>query len=86
MQINTTGTVANAMSIFNIRTMQTVTLSGNKTLNNATYTVDAGTTTTESGNLSGTGGITKQGTGTLIVTGNNSYTGAVAVDAGVLNL
>ena len=86
LQINTTGTVANAMSIFNIRTMQTVTLSGNKTLNNATYTVDAGTTTTESGNLSGAGGITKQGIGTLIVTGNNSYTGAVAVDAGVLNL
>lgn len=86
LQINTTGTVANAMSIFNIRTMQTVALSGNKTLNNATYTVDAGTTTTESGNLSGAGGITKQGTGTLIVSGNNSYTGAVAVDAGVLNL
>ena len=86
LQINTTGTVANAMSIFNIRTMQTVTLSGNKTLNNATYTVDAGTTTTESGSLSGAGGITKQGTGTLIVTGDNSYTGAVAVDAGVLNL
>ena len=86
LQINTTGTVANAMSIFDIRTMQTVTLSGNKTLNNATYTVDAGTTTTESGNLSGTGGITKQGTGTLIVTGDNTYTGAVAVDTGVLNL
>jgi autotransporter-associated beta strand protein len=63
-----------------------VTLSGNKTLNNATYTVDASTTTTESGSLSGAGGITKQGIGTLIVTGNNSYTGAVAVDAGVLDL
>lgn len=86
LQINTTGTVANAMSIFNIRVMQTVTLSGNKTLNNATYTVDAGTATTESGNLTGVGGITKQGTGTLVVTGNNTYTGAVSVDAGVLNL
>jgi autotransporter-associated beta strand protein len=86
LQINATGTVANAMSIFNVRTMQTVTLSGHKTLNNATYTVDAGTTTTESGNLTGAGGITKQGTGTLLVTGNNSYTGAVSVNAGVLNL
>ncbi|MEX1009972.1 MAG: autotransporter-associated beta strand repeat-containing protein, partial [Chthoniobacterales bacterium] len=75
-----------AMSIFNIQTLQTVTLSGNKTLNNATYTVDAGTTTTESGNLSGGGGITKEGTGTLLVTGNNSFTGAVAVNAGLLNL
>jgi autotransporter-associated beta strand protein len=86
LQINASGTVANAMSIYNIRTLQTVTLSGNKTLNNATYTVDAGTATTESGNLGGSGGITKQGTGTLVVTGNNTYTGAVAVDAGVLNL
>jgi autotransporter-associated beta strand protein len=86
LQINTTGTVANAMSIFNVQTMQTVTLSGNKTLNNATYTVDPGTTTTESGNLSGGGGITKQGTGTLLVTGNNSFTGAVAVNEGVLEL
>jgi autotransporter-associated beta strand protein len=86
LQINTTGTVANAMSIFNLRTMQTVTLTGNKTLNNTTYTVDAGTTTTESGVLSGSGGITKAGTGTLLVTGNNSYTGAVAVNEGLLEL
>ncbi len=86
LQINTTGTVANAMSIFNIQTLQTVTLSGNKTLNNATYTVEADTTTTESGNLTGDGGITKQGTGTLLVTGNNDFTGAVAVNEGVLEL
>jgi autotransporter-associated beta strand protein len=78
--------VANAMSIFNVRTMQTVTLSGNKTLNNATYTVDAGTTTTESGVLSGSGGITKAGTGTLLVTASNSFTGDTIVNAGVLNL
>ena len=86
LQINTTGTVANAMNFYNINTMQTVTLSGNKTLNNATYTVDAGTTTTESGVLSGTGGITKQGTGTLIVTASNSFTGNTVVNAGLLNL
>ncbi len=86
LQINTTGTVVNAMSIFNIQTLQTVTLSGNKTLHNATYTVDSGTTTTESGNLTGDGGITKQGAGTLLVTGSNTFTGAVAVDEGVLEL
>jgi autotransporter-associated beta strand protein len=86
LQINTTGTVANTMSIYNIQTMQTVTLSGDKTLNNATYTVDADTTTTESGNLTGDGGITKQGTGTLLVTGDNSFIGAVAVNEGVLEL
>jgi len=86
LQINTTGTVANAMSIYNIQTLQTVTLSGNKTLNNATYTVDPGTTTTESGVLSGGGGITKLGTGTLLVTASNTFTGTVDVQAGVLSL
>ncbi len=86
LEINTTGTVANAMDIYNISTLQSVTLSGNKTLNNATYTVASSTTTTDSGNLSGTGGVTKEGAGTLILTGDNSYTGAVAVNAGLLNL
>jgi autotransporter-associated beta strand protein len=86
LQINTTGTVANAMSIYNVRTLQTVTLSGNKTLNNATYTVDPGTTTTESGVLSGGGGITKLGTGTLLVSASNTFTGTVDVQAGVLSL
>jgi autotransporter-associated beta strand protein len=86
LQINTGGTVANAMSIFNVQTLQTVTLSGNKTLNNATYNVAPETTTTESGVLTGSGGITKQGTGTLIVTASNSFTGAIDVQAGLLNL
>jgi autotransporter-associated beta strand protein len=86
LQINTTGTVANAMSIYNIQTLQTVTLSGNKALNNATYTVDPGTTTTESGVLSGGGGITKLGTGTLLVTASNTFTGTVDVQAGRLSL
>ena len=86
LQINTTGTVANAMSIYNIQTLQTVTLSGNKTLNNATYAVDPGTTTTESGVLSGGGGITKLGTGTLLVTASNTFTGTVDVQAGLLSL
>ena len=86
LEINTTGTVANVMDIYNISTLQTVTLSGNKTLRNATFTVASGTTTTESGNLSGTGGITKEGAGTLLVTGNNTFTGATAVNAGVLEL
>jgi autotransporter-associated beta strand protein len=86
LQINTTGTVANTMSIFNIQTLQTVTLSGNKTLNNATYDVTNGTTTTESGVLSGGGGITKLGTGTLLVTASNTFTGTVDVQAGLLSL
>lgn len=84
--IDAGGTFGNAMSLYNIRTLQSVTLSGNKTLHNATYTIDAGNTTTDSGDLSGTGGVTKEGVGTLILTGNNSFTGAVSVNAGLLKL
>ena len=88
LEINTTGTITNQMSIYNVNTLQTVTLSGNKTLNNATYDVTNGTTTTESGTLSGGGGITKNGAGTLIVSGTspNTFTGASAVNAGTLRL
>jgi autotransporter-associated beta strand protein len=64
----------------------TTTLSGNKTLNNATYNVTNGTTTTESGVLSGGGGLTKQGSGKLILTASNTYSGATLVEAGSLVL
>lgn len=49
---------------------------------------DAGTTTTESGVLSGTGGIEKQGAGTLVLAGsaNNTYSGATVVQTGALVL
>ena len=86
IEIDTTGTVANAMNYYNLSTLQTVTLGGNKTLNNSTCTVASGTTTTESGILSGGGGITKEGAGTLLVSGNNTFSGATAVNAGVLEL
>jgi autotransporter-associated beta strand protein len=88
LEINTTGTITNQMSIYNVSTLQSVTLSGNKTLNNATYDVASNTTTTESGTLSGIGGITKEGTGTLVVSGStgNTFTGASAVNAGTLKL
>jgi autotransporter-associated beta strand protein len=86
LEIDTTGTVTNAMSLYHVSTLQTVTLSGAKTLNNSTYTVATGTTTTEAGVLSGSGGLTKEGAGTLFVTGDNSYEGATLVNAGVLEL
>ncbi len=43
-------------------------------------------TVTISGNISGSGGLTKNGGGTLALTGMNSYTGATNVQAGKLSL
>jgi autotransporter-associated beta strand protein len=72
------------MSVYYLQSLQTVTLSGNKTLNNATYDIASSTTTTESGTLSGSGGITKLGTGTLIVTGGyvSNVNGFIAASTG----
>ncbi|MGC3992384.1 MAG: fibronectin type III domain-containing protein [Chthoniobacteraceae bacterium] len=43
-----------------------------------------GDSTTYSGVLSGTGGLAKAGSGTLTLTGTNTYTGATTVSAGTL--
>jgi fibronectin-binding autotransporter adhesin len=84
--IDTTGTITNQMDIYNVSVLQSVTMTGAKTLFNATYNVTNNTTTTEAGDLSGTGGVTKLGTGTLLLSGNNTYGGPVDVQAGLLNL
>ncbi|MBU6170529.1 MAG: autotransporter-associated beta strand repeat-containing protein, partial [Verrucomicrobia bacterium] len=44
------------------------------------------TSSTYSGNLSGTGDLVKTGTGTLIIGGSNSYTGGTKLDGGTLSL
>ncbi|MBW3541920.1 MAG: autotransporter-associated beta strand repeat-containing protein, partial [Planctomycetes bacterium] len=43
-----------------------------------------GTSTTFSGAIGGTGGLVKDGAGTLILSGTNNYTGGTTVSAGVL--
>lgn len=59
---------------------------GNVNLQANTLTVGDANTTTFAGILSGTGGLTKQGSGTLALSGPNTYEGATTVTAGSLVL
>ena len=49
-------------------------------------TVEAGDTETWSGNISGTGRIVKNGNGTLVLTGNNTFTGGIQINAGYVKI
>src|SRR5881396_3618045 len=51
-----------------------------------TISTDPGTTLTYGGIIAGASPLTKAGTGTLIVSGANSYTGATTISAGTLQL
>ncbi len=63
----------------------TASLVGNIT-NNSSLIFDQGTTGTFSGDISGTGSVTKQGTGVLILSGTNTYSGGTNINAGVLRI
>jgi autotransporter-associated beta strand protein len=49
-----------------------------------TFNTDAGTTLTWTGAIDGAGDLIKTGTGTMILTGSNSYSGGTTVAAGAL--
>ncbi|MGO4741648.1 autotransporter-associated beta strand repeat-containing protein, partial [Bosea sp. 2KB_26] len=55
-------------------------------LNDGAIVADFVDTATLAANISGTGTLTKQGTGQLILTGSNSYTGATSVLSGLLTV
>jgi outer membrane autotransporter protein len=58
---------------------------GSVTLGSATLTTgNDNTSTTFSGTISGTGGLTKVGTGTLLLNGDNGYQGGTSLNAGTL--
>jgi outer membrane autotransporter protein len=56
------------------------------TLGSATLSVNQSTNTTYAGGISGTGGLTKLGVGTLLLSGTDTYSGATTVGAGTLQL
>lgn len=57
-------------------------ISGTLSLGSSALTVSGAGSTTFSGVVSGTGTITKQGAGDLVVSANNTYSGATTVSAG----
>ena len=59
---------------------------GNVTLGAGTLTTGIATNTTYTGVISGSGGLTKQGTGIFTLSGANTYTGATTINAGTLTL
>jgi T5SS/PEP-CTERM-associated repeat protein/autotransporter-associated beta strand protein len=60
--------------------------SGAVTLGSATLTVGNTAANTFSGTISGTGGLTKTGSGLLTLTGDNTYTGPTTIQQGTLSL
>ncbi len=86
LQINVAGTIANNMSLYNVVFLQGANLSGNITLNNTTFVVTNNVTATNSGILSGGGGVQKIGAGTLVLSGANTYTGSTSISNGTISV
>ncbi len=84
-------TLTNAVTVggdFEVGGALDLTLGGAMDLGASPRTITTSNTalTTFSGIVSGTGGITKAGSGTLVLSGANAYSGATTINAGVLNV
>lgn len=88
--INSTLTLNSGTVSFGVSGTNTYTfggLSGSAPLNIGGNSISVGAnngTSTFSGNLSGTGSLTKGGTGTFTLSGNNSYSGSTVINTGRL--
>jgi autotransporter-associated beta strand protein len=95
---NEAGVIADSSAVFvaegatfnlanNSETVGSSAGAGDITLGSATLTAGGNNSNTIfSGEISGTGGLTKVGTGTLTLSGTNTYTGTTTVSAGSLAL
>jgi autotransporter-associated beta strand protein len=89
VRLNFAGTMSNAISVYKVAfATNGATLAGTTTVNNAEFDVASGDTNTITGQITGSGGVTKTGLGTLVLAGTttNDFTGASAVNAGTLFL
>ena len=73
-----------------LQTSANVTLNNNRGIalgaSGGTLDVNSGTTLTYGGIIAGTGSLTKADSGTLVLSGANTYTGTTSISAGVLNI
>ena len=89
VRLNFTGTLTNALDVYKVAfATNGATLAGTTTVNNAEFDVAEGNTNTVTGQITGTGGVTKTGLGVLVLGGTttNDFTGSSAVNAGILHL
>jgi autotransporter-associated beta strand protein len=75
------GGTLNSIASFTLSATRAITLPGN-----AIFNVNGSTTLIYNGVITGPGTLTKIGLGTLILGGNNAYTGATTINAGAMTI
>src|SRR5271165_4117837 len=92
LAVNSDGNLGSGALSFNGGTLEALAAGGGITSSKAvtlnagggTFLADAGTSSILSGAISGAGSFTKDGPGTLTLSGNNTYSGATTVASGIL--